>query len=198
MSSTPSACPGRNIWSAAASSGFFTASSPGLPTQNSQRMPGISGSWIAASSINSSNCPNATAICPACVPGWDSNRPVCLWRAAPRYDRSPRVGLRGLWTLGMNAVFSFSYVPLFVFRIAGVLSIGLSVVLVLSALVGWLAGHALDAWSSILIATSFLGGINLLGVGLLGEYIARIYDEVKCRPAYVVDRVEETEGEEQP
>ena len=107
-----------------------------------------------------------------------------------RYDRSTRVGLRGLWTLGMNAVFSFSYVPLFVFRIAGVLSIGCSMLLVLYALVSWLTGHALDAWSSILIATSFLGGINLLGVGLLGEYIARIYDEVKCRPAYVVDRIE--------
>ncbi len=113
-----------------------------------------------------------------------------------RYDKAPRVGLRGLWTLGMNAVFSFSYVPLFVFRIAGVLSIGCSMLLVAYMVARWLTGHPLEAWSSILIATSFLGGINLLGVGLLGEYIARIYDEVKCRPAYVVDRVEE--GEEAP
>ena len=106
-----------------------------------------------------------------------------------RYDSSTRVGIRGLWTLGMNAVFSFSYVPLFVFRIAGVLSIGLSVLLVLYALGNKFMGHDLGASSSILIATSFLGGINLFGVGLLGEYIARIYDEVKCRPVYVVDRV---------
>lgn len=113
-----------------------------------------------------------------------------------RYDSSTRVGLRGLWTLGMNAVFSFSYVPLFVFRIAGVSSIGLSMVLVLYALGNKLMGHDLGASSSILIATSFLGGINLFGVGLLGEYIARIYDEVKCRPVYVVDRVAEKPKED--
>lgn len=111
-----------------------------------------------------------------------------------RYDRAARVGLRGLWTLGMNAIFSFSYVPLFVFRIAGVASIGISMVLVAYALYKKLSGYDLGAWSSILIATSFLGGINLFGVGLLGEYIARIYDEVKCRPIYVVDRVEEGQG----
>ncbi len=113
-----------------------------------------------------------------------------------RYDSSTRVGLRGLWTLGMNAVFSFSYVPLFVFRIAGVSSIALSMVLVLYALGNKLMGHDLGASSSILIATSFLGGINLFGVGLLGEYIARIYDEVKCRPVYVVDRVAEKPKED--
>ena len=48
-------------------------------------------------------------------------------------------------------------------------------------------------WPAILAATSFLGGINLFGIGLLGEYIARIYDEVKCRPVYVVDRVDDGE-----
>ncbi|MCF6284746.1 MAG: glycosyltransferase family 2 protein [Candidatus Hydrogenedentes bacterium] len=106
-----------------------------------------------------------------------------------RYDSSTRVGIRGLWTLGMNAIFSFSYVPLFVFRIAGALSIGLSALLVLYAICIKIMGHDLGTSSSILISTSFLGGINLFGVGLLGEYIARIYDEVKCRPVYVVDRV---------
>jgi dolichol-phosphate mannosyltransferase len=53
------------------------------------------------------------------------------------------------------------------------------------------------AWASQLVTTSFLGGINLLGIGLLGEYIARIYDEVKGRPIYIVDRVVEP-GEEHP
>lgn len=108
-----------------------------------------------------------------------------------RYDRTARVGLRGLWTLGMNAIFSFSYVPLFVFRIAGVLSVLLSIILIAFALYLRITGQALGPWPGILIATSFLGGINLFGIGLLGEYIARIYDEVKCRPVYVVDRVDE-------
>jgi len=108
-----------------------------------------------------------------------------------RYDRHTRVGLRGLWTLGMNAIFSFSYVPLFVFRIAGVLSMLLSLVLIAVAIYLHLSRNDVGPWPAILAATSFLGGINLFGIGLLGEYIARIYDEVKCRPVYVVDRVDE-------
>ena len=110
-----------------------------------------------------------------------------------RYDRHTRVGLRGLWTLGMNAIFSFSYVPLFVFRIAGVLSMLLSLVLIAVAIYLHLSSNDVGPWPAILAATSFLGGINLFGIGLLGEYIARIYDEVKCRPVYVVDRVDEGE-----
>lgn len=106
-----------------------------------------------------------------------------------RYDRRTRVGMRGLWTLGMNAVFSFSYVPLFLFRIAGVLSLMLSAAVILFALYHRLfTGRAVVAWASQLVTTSFLGGINLLGIGLIGEYIARIYDEVKGRPIYIVDR----------
>lgn len=110
-----------------------------------------------------------------------------------RYDRSTRVGLRGLWTLGMNAIFSFSYVPLFVFRIAGVISMLLSLVLITAAVYLHLTRNDVGPWPAILAATAFLGGINLFGIGLLGEYIARIYDEVKCRPVYVVDRVDEGE-----
>jgi len=110
-----------------------------------------------------------------------------------RYDRHTRVGLRGLWTLGMNAIFSFSYVPLFVFRIAGVISLLLSLVLIATAIYLHLSRNDVGPWPAILAATSFLGGINLFGIGLLGEYIARIYDEVKCRPVYVVDRVDEGE-----
>lgn len=103
-----------------------------------------------------------------------------------RYDKKNRVGFRGLWTLAMNAFFSFSYVPIFLFRIAGIISLFLCLGLILFALYHKLfTGLAVTAWASQLITTSFFGGINLLGIGLLGEYIARIYDEVKQRPIYV-------------
>jgi dolichol-phosphate mannosyltransferase len=112
-----------------------------------------------------------------------------------RYDGRGRVGLRGLWTLAMNAVFSFSYVPLFAFRIAGLLSLALSAAVIVFALYHkWVTGLAVTAWASQLVATSFLGGMNLLGIGLIGEYIARIYDEVKGRPLYIVDRIKAGPG----
>lgn len=112
-----------------------------------------------------------------------------------RYDKKNRVGFRGLWTLAMNAFFSFSYVPLFLFRIAGIFSLSLCAILILFALYHKIiTGLAVTAWASQLITTSFFGGVNLLGIGLLGEYIARIYDEVKQRPIYICARTSGFEG----
>ncbi len=101
-----------------------------------------------------------------------------------------RLGLRGQWKLAMNAIFAFSYVPLFLFRLAGLAALGLCAVLILWALYAKLiAGLELRAWASQLITTSFFGGVNLLGLGVIGEYVARIHDEVKGRPNFVVHRV---------
>lgn len=107
-----------------------------------------------------------------------------------RYEHGTRLGLRGQWKLAMNAIFSFSYVPLFLFRLAGAAALALSVVLILWVLYYKLiAGIQIQAWASQLITTAFLGGINLLGIGIIGEYVARIHDEVKGRPNYVIHHV---------
>jgi len=107
-----------------------------------------------------------------------------------RYDGRGRMGIRGLWTLGMNAIFAFSYVPLFLFRAAGFVSLAAATIMILWALYHRLyTGQAVHAWASQFIATAFLGGINLVGIGLAGEYIARVYDEVKERPIHIVERV---------
>jgi len=50
-------------------------------------------------------------------------------------------------------------------------------------------GLEIRAWASLFITTVFLGGINLLGIGVIGEYVARIHDEVKGRPNYIVQRI---------
>ena len=107
-----------------------------------------------------------------------------------RYEKGTRLGLRGQWKLAMNAIFSFSYVPLFLFRLAGVVTLAFS-----GALIVWvlyhklIAGLQVQAWASQLITTAFLGGVNLLGIGVVGEYVARIHDEVKRRPNYVIHHV---------
>ncbi len=113
-----------------------------------------------------------------------------------RYDHATRMGFRGQWKLAMNAIFSFSYVPLFVFRIAGAFTLLVSAALILWTLYHKLViGIEMKAWASQMIAISFIGGINLLGIGVIGEYVARIYDEVKGRPNYVVHR--ETQYDDQ-
>lgn len=106
-----------------------------------------------------------------------------------RYDKETRVGFQGLWRLAMDAVFSFSYVPLFFCRVIGVVTIGLAALLVgFAAYHKLFTGLAIPAWTSEITAICFFGGINMLGIGLVGEYVARIYDEVRGRPIYVVAR----------
>ena len=107
-----------------------------------------------------------------------------------RHDRRSRVGLRGLWRLSMNAVFAFSYFPIFVFRALGALSLVACLAVALFVLYHKIiTGKAVTAWSSQMLSTLFFGGINLLGISIIGEYVARIYDELKARPAYLIDRI---------
>ncbi|HUX08184.1 MAG TPA: glycosyltransferase family 2 protein [Acidobacteriota bacterium] len=107
-----------------------------------------------------------------------------------RYDRRNRVGFRGLWTLAMNAIFSFSYVPIFFFRAIGVIAILISLITIIALLVLSASNaQAVSPLATTLITIAFFGGINLIGVSIVGEYVARIYDEVKGRPKYVIDRI---------
>ena len=106
-----------------------------------------------------------------------------------RYDAAPRVKLRGLVRLAMDAIFSFSYLPLrmmtFLGICAAVPSFGYILVVLYYKLFTKLA---FPGWASTLSAVLFLGGLQLIGIGVIGEYIGRIYDEVKNRPVFVVKR----------
>ena len=109
-----------------------------------------------------------------------------------RYDRKTRVRLRGLWSLAMNAVFAFSNVPLFIFSVAGVAALGVSLGLFAVVSIAKLfTGGAFTPTMSLFISICFFAGVNLLGLAILGGYIARIYDEVKGRPKYIVSRMTE-------
>ena len=51
----------------------------------------------------------------------------------------------------------------------------------------YFAGHTVTGWSSLMISIWFLGGLNLLAIGIVGEYIGKIYLETKSRPRYIID-----------
>lgn len=107
----------------------------------------------------------------------------------PRYDTKPRVSMRGLWRLAKSAVFSFSSVPLTIFY-----ALGLGSLAIFFGLGGFClyhklwTGEAIPGWTSVMMTASFSGALNAMGIAILGEYIARIYDQVRARPLYVVER----------
>jgi polyisoprenyl-phosphate glycosyltransferase len=114
------------------------------------------------------------------------------------YDRDRRFGGRTKFSIGKMMVFAFdgitsmSIQPL---RLASHVGLALSVLSfagMVAVIVYKLSGGAglIPGWTSLFVAALFLGGIQLMALGLLGEYIGRIHDEVKQRPMYLVrDRV---------
>jgi glycosyltransferase involved in cell wall biosynthesis len=112
------------------------------------------------------------------------------------YDRDERfagVGnynrLTGSLKIGLNGLISFSSKPLFVMSIFGFILAGLSFLLggwyVIQKIIGI---DLTPGLSTTILVVSFFAGVQLLGLGLIGEYVGRIYDEVKGRPMYIVDK----------
>lgn len=106
-----------------------------------------------------------------------------------RYDEHPRVSIRGLFRLAKTAVFSFSSFPLVIFHVIGAVAttlfVGLSCFSIYCRLFTELA---IPGWTSHVLIGSFFGVLNALGICILGEYVIRIYDQVRGRPLYLIDR----------
>ncbi len=112
------------------------------------------------------------------------------------YDRPRRVagcskfGFWRLWNLALDGITSFSTLPLRLWSYVGaVVSLCALVAAVYRIVDQLLHGSDAPGYPSLIVTMLFLGGIQLIGIGILGEYIGRIYQETKHRPRYVVREV---------
>lgn len=107
-----------------------------------------------------------------------------------RHHGKSRVGLRGLINLAVTAFLSFSTMPVRLVSLLGLVASGVAI-LSGSVIVGIkiFTDLAIPGWASTMSTLAFGSGIQLLCLGIIGEYIARIYDEVKERPLYLVNEV---------
>lgn len=107
-----------------------------------------------------------------------------------------RMTLSRLAKLALDAIFGFSYLPLKFITGVGIATLVLGFVLVAWVLIERFVSHtAVLGWPSLMTAVCLMGGAQLISVGIIGEYIARIYDEVRRRPNYIVQRVVNAPGE---
>lgn len=105
--------------------------------------------------------------------------------------------LRKLFHLAFDAIFSFSNLPVHIIWSLGVIGICFSFVGILYVLYDKLIrGTALIGWSSTMISILFLGSVQLVGIGIIGEYLLRISEDVRQRPYYVIRRMEGFDTEE--
>ncbi len=104
-----------------------------------------------------------------------------------RSDGPPRVSGMQLLKLALDAIFSFSRIPLRVATVLGACSALLAVAATAVVLYKkFISLEAIPGWTSTLLSILFLGAVQLISLGILGEYLGRIYEEVKRRPPYLV------------
>lgn len=104
-----------------------------------------------------------------------------------RYDKTPRVKMGNLFKLALDSFISFSAAPLKVSMFFGFLFSALSFAgIVVIFMLKIFFGLAVQGWASLASIILFIGGVQLICIGLLGEYIARIFNEVKKRPDYII------------
>ena len=109
------------------------------------------------------------------------------YQRARRFAGETKYPLKKMMRFASDAITGFSYFPLQVAMYLGFIAAGLSALMIPVAVVLRLSGiHALEGQTTTLVAVLFLGGVQLICVGILGEYLGRIYDEVKGRPLYIV------------
>lgn len=111
------------------------------------------------------------------------------YHLAPRLAGESKYPLKKMLSLAWNGITSFSIAPLRVISFVGAVVFLVSLVLALVALGKALGGETLPGWASITVPLYLLGGLIMLSVGILGEYVGKIFLEVKKRPRYLIDEI---------
>jgi hypothetical protein len=110
------------------------------------------------------------------------------YEVGDRYAGRSKYGLWRMLRLGLDGIFSFSVLPLRLISFLGLLTTLFGVGFGAFALVAHLTGRVdYSGWTSIVVLVLIFGGVQLLSVGILSEYVGRVYEEVKRRPRYVVE-----------
>jgi len=111
------------------------------------------------------------------------------------YERLERVAgktkypLKKMLSFAFEGITSFSVKPIKYITTAGFLMFLLSFLILIYAIVQKLRGQAVTGWTSLTISIWFIGGLQLVALGLIGEYIGKIYKEVKRRPLYFIEEI---------
>lgn len=110
---------------------------------------------------------------------------TCMERVAGKSKYS----IKKMFSLALNGITSFSTMPLHFISLLGIVVFSSSLCMTFYILYSWVIGNALPGWASIVLPIYILGGLMLLSIGILGEYIGKIFLESKARPRYIIEEV---------
>ena len=111
------------------------------------------------------------------------------YERAERFAGESKYPLKKMLAFAFDGITSFSLKPMRLILLLGAIIFALSLVMLIWALIGWLAGKTVSGWTSLMCSIWMIGGIQLLSLGVIGEYIGKIYAEAKRRPRYIIESV---------
>lgn len=119
---------------------------------------------------------------------WIGGRQVALpYERDARFAGTTKYPLRKMVNFALDAITSFSTVPLRISTWLGLVSAGCAALLLLYTLIRWLAGETIVGWSSIMAAITAFSAIQLICIGIIGEYVGRLVQENKRRPMFMIE-----------
>lgn len=122
------------------------------------------------------------------IPELGFSSAVVTYARKEREAGESKYTLSKMLKLAFDGITSFSIRPIRMLSVLGMLTLLAAVVMAVYTLVRHFTGNTVWGWSSLMISIWFLGGLNLLALGIVGEYIGKIYGEVKQRPRYIVEQ----------
>jgi dolichol-phosphate mannosyltransferase len=111
---------------------------------------------------------------------------IINYECAPRLAGKSKYTLRRMLHFAVDGITSFSAKPLRIASYTGILFFVLGFIYAGSAIIKYFLGKTIPGWTSLLVTVLILGGIQLLSLGIIGEYLARIFNESKARPLYFI------------
>ena len=111
------------------------------------------------------------------------------YERAKRFAGESKYPLKKMLSFAFDGITSFSVKPLRLILVLGAVIFALSLIMLLWTLIRWIAGATVSGWASLMCSIWMIGGIQLLALGVIGEYIGKVYSEAKARPRFIIERV---------
>ncbi|MGL5087623.1 MAG: glycosyltransferase family 2 protein, partial [Clostridium sp.] len=113
---------------------------------------------------------------------------VVLYERKERFAGESKYPLKKMIAFAFEGVTSFSVKPIRLVLAIGIIMFIASMFALIYLLVIWIMGRAVQGWTTIVVSIWMLGGIQLLCLGVIGEYVGKIYTETKSRPKFIIDK----------
>lgn len=114
---------------------------------------------------------------------------VVYYERNKRFAGESKYPLKKMLAFAFDGITSFSIKPLRLILALGIGILMISILIMIYSLIVKIMGHTVDGWTFIVISIWFIGGLQMISIGIMGEYIGKMYNETKHRPRYIIETI---------